>query len=40
MQLLDEGSSIEDAGITGIFCGGTEFTQQWYRFAKEELAFV
>jgi len=37
MRLLDDGSSIEEAGITGIFCGGTEFTQQWYRFAKEEL---
>lgn len=37
MRLLDEGSSIEEAGITGIFCGGTEFTQQWYRFACEEL---
>lgn len=37
MRLLDEGSSIEEAGITGIFCGGTEFTQQWYRFAREEL---
>ena len=37
MRLLDEGSSIEEAGIKGIFCGGTEFTQQWYRFACEEL---
>lgn len=37
MRLIDEGSSIEEAGITGIFCGGTEFTPQWYRFAKEEL---
>tara|TARA_R110001592_G_scaffold336140_6_gene621504 strand:- start:34832 stop:35935 length:1104 start_codon:yes stop_codon:yes gene_type:complete len=37
MRLMDEGSSIEEAGITGIFCGGTEFTQQWYRFAREEL---
>ncbi len=37
MRLLDEGSSIEEAGIKGIFCGGTEFTQQWYRFAREEL---
>ena len=37
MRLLDEGSSIEETGITGIFCGGTEFTQQWYRFAREEL---
>ena len=37
LRLIDEGSSIEEAGIKGIFCGGTEFTQQWYRFAKEEL---
>lgn len=37
MRLLDEGSSIEEAGIQGIFCGGTEFTPQWYRFAREEL---
>ena len=37
MRLIDEGSSIEETGIKGIFCGGTEFTQQWYRFAKEEL---
>ena len=37
MRLMDEGSSIEEAGITGIFCGGTEFRQQWYRFAREEL---
>jgi phenylacetate-coenzyme A ligase PaaK-like adenylate-forming protein len=37
MKLIDQGSSIEEAGITGIFCGGTEFTPQWYRFAREEL---
>ncbi|MEZ6047604.1 MAG: hypothetical protein R3C11_18895 [Planctomycetaceae bacterium] len=37
MRLMDEGSSIAEAGITGIFCGGTEFTPQWYRFAREEL---
>lgn len=37
MKLLDDGSSIEEAGITGIFAGGTEFTPQWYRFCKEEL---
>lgn len=37
MRLLDEDSSIEEAGISGIFCGGTEFTQQWNRFACEEL---
>jgi hypothetical protein len=37
MRLIDSGSSIEEAGIKGIFCGGTEFTPQWYRFAREEL---
>lgn len=37
LRLMDEDSSIEEAGIKGIFCGGTEFTQQWYRFAREEL---
>ncbi len=37
MRLIDNGSSIEEAGIKGIFCGGTEFTPQWYRFAREEL---
>ena len=37
MRLLDDGSSIEESGIKGIFCGGTEFTPQWFRFAKEEL---
>ena len=37
MRLIDRGSSIAESGITGIFCGGTEFTPQWYRFAREEL---
>jgi len=37
LRLIDEGSSIEEAGIKGIFAGGTEFTPQWYRFCKEEL---
>lgn len=37
MKLMDKGSSIKEAGITGIFSGGTEFTPQWYRFACEEL---
>jgi phenylacetate-coenzyme A ligase PaaK-like adenylate-forming protein len=37
MRLIDQGSSIEETGIKGIFCGGTEFTPQWYRFAREEL---
>lgn len=36
-KLEKEGSSIKQAGITGIFSGGTEFTPQWYRFASEEL---
>jgi phenylacetate-coenzyme A ligase PaaK-like adenylate-forming protein len=35
-RLEAEGSSIEKAGITGIFCGGTEMTSQWIRFAIEE----
>jgi len=37
MKLLDKGSSIRQAGIKGIFCGGTELNQQWYRFCHEEL---
>ncbi len=36
-NLQGSGSGIRDAGITGIFAGGTEFTPQWYRFAVEEL---
>lgn len=35
-RLEAEGSSIEKAGITGIFCGGTEMTSQWIRFVMEE----
>ena len=35
-RLEQEGSSIEKAGITGIFCGGTEMTSQWIRFTIEE----
>ncbi len=37
VRLMDNDSSIAESGIKGIFCGGTEFTQQWYRFAREEL---
>lgn len=37
LRLEAEGSSIAEAGITGIFSGGTEFTPQWNRFAHEEL---
>src|SRR5215831_1324935 len=36
-RLEKEGSSIAQAGITGVFCGGTEMTSQWIRFAIEEL---
>jgi phenylacetate-coenzyme A ligase PaaK-like adenylate-forming protein len=37
LRLMDEGTSIAEVGIKGIFAGGTEFTPQWYRFCKEEL---
>ncbi|HYT87081.1 MAG TPA: hypothetical protein VEL76_00045 [Gemmataceae bacterium] len=36
-RLEKEGSSMAKTGITGIFCGGTEMTSQWIRFAIEEL---
>jgi phenylacetate-coenzyme A ligase PaaK-like adenylate-forming protein len=36
-RLEKEGSSIAGQGITGVFCGGTEMTSQWVRFAIEEL---
>ena len=36
-RLESDGSSIREAGITGIFCGGTEMGPQWARFAMEEL---
>ena len=36
-KLEGKGLSIRSMGIKGIFCGGTEFTPQWYRFATEEL---
>jgi phenylacetate-coenzyme A ligase PaaK-like adenylate-forming protein len=36
-ELENQGSSIKAMGITGIFAGGTEFTPQYTRFAKEEL---
>ncbi|MDB5335025.1 MAG: hypothetical protein JWN70_644 [Planctomycetaceae bacterium] len=37
LKLMDNGTSIAEVGITGIFAGGTEFTPQWYRFCCEEL---
>jgi hypothetical protein len=36
LALEENGSSIPEAGITGIFSGGTEFTPQWTRFCVEE----
>ncbi len=37
LGLEERGTSLKEAGITGIFSGGTEFTPQWTRFAVEEL---
>ena len=37
LGLEQQGSSLPEAGITGIFSGGTEFTPQWTRYAVEEL---
>jgi len=37
LALEDEGKSIPQMGVTGIFSGGTEFTPQWTRYAVEEL---
>lgn len=36
-RLEKDGSSMAKTGITGVFCGGTEMTSQWIRFAIEEL---
>ena len=35
-RLEKEGTTLEKQGITGVFCGGTEMTSQWIRFAMEE----
>lgn len=35
-RIEKEGSTLAKMGITGIFCGGTEMTSQWIRFAMEE----
>ena len=37
IALEKKGTTIREAGIPGIFSGGTEFTPQWTRFAVEEL---
>ncbi|MGH9868966.1 MAG: hypothetical protein ACREAA_12470 [Candidatus Polarisedimenticolia bacterium] len=38
LEALCEKVSLTQVGITGIFCGGTEMTSQFNRFAREELA--
>ena len=37
LRLEDEGTTLNEMGVRGIFSGGTEFTPQWTRFAIEEM---
>jgi hypothetical protein len=37
LEALCEKIDLSKAGITGIFCGGTEMNRQFNRFAREEL---
>ena len=37
LEALCERTSLRRLGITGVFCGGTEMTPQFHRFAVEEL---
>lgn len=37
LEALCEKISLRKVGITGVFCGGTEMTPQFHRFAVEEL---
>ena len=37
LEALCERVSLKKLGITGVFCGGTEMTPQFHRFAVEEL---
>ncbi len=37
LRLDEDGTTIHEQGVKGIFSGGTEFTPQWTRFAIEEL---
>src|SRR3984957_19702176 len=37
LEAICEKISLKKAGIRGIFCGGTEMTPQFHRFAVEEL---
>ncbi|MCP4654005.1 MAG: long-chain fatty acid--CoA ligase [bacterium] len=38
LEALCQKISLRQAGITGIFCGGTEMNAEFHRFAREELA--
>lgn len=37
LEALCEKVSLKQVGIKGVFCGGTEMTRQFHRFAREEL---
>ena len=37
LEALADKIDLARYGITGIFCGGTELTPQFHRFAREEL---
>jgi hypothetical protein len=37
LEALTEKISLAKAGITGIFCGGTEMTPQFHRWVREEI---
>jgi len=37
LEAISEKVSLAKLGITGVFCGGTEMTPQFHRFAVEEL---
>jgi hypothetical protein len=37
LEALCEKVNLKKMGITGVFCGGTEMTPQFHRFAVEEL---
>lgn len=37
LEALCEHVSLERLAITGVFCGGTQLTAQFHRFAREEL---
>jgi phenylacetate-coenzyme A ligase PaaK-like adenylate-forming protein len=37
LEAVCEKINLKKAGITGIFCGGTEMTPQFHKYAREEL---